>query len=107
LRDALISAALCYGIDVIPFLLNLGADVNAKTDKGMTPLMAACRGGRYSSKPAIFYEPTVRLLLGAGADINARDNTGRTALSYAEEANVTEIVELLKKTQADRGPQAF
>jgi len=52
-----------------------GADVNARTNEGTTPLMLAAR---YNQNPEM-----ITTLLKAGADIKARDGDGSTALIYA------------------------
>ena len=67
-------------------LLEHGADVNARTRDGSTPLMAAAKeileDGQHSE--------LVKLLLDAGAEVDPRDKDGRTALFYAIDANNTD-----------------
>ena len=53
-------------------LLAKGADVNAKSDKGATALMAASKIG---------HGKVVQAVLAEGADVMAKSNEGRTALS--------------------------
>ncbi len=60
--------------EVIRRLVELGADVNAATNEGITPLMLAAMTGKAG---------IVDYLIGKGADINARDITGWTPLFYA------------------------
>jgi ankyrin repeat protein len=55
-------------------ILDKGANVNARTDKGMTPLHIACDRGDLSM---------IMALLDRGADVNARNNVQRTPLHYA------------------------
>ena len=55
------------------FLLKLGADVNARDEDGLTPLMNAAGQG----DPDL-----IHCLLAGGADTQARDNEGLTALMY-------------------------
>jgi ankyrin repeat protein len=54
----------------VKFLLENGADINSKIDKGMTPLHKA-----RNCDPKI-----VKMLIEGGADIDARDKMGRTPL---------------------------
>ncbi len=63
-----------WGAEMTRLLLDGGADVNAPSKKGVTPLMMAA--GAHSSEP-------VRLILAKGADVNARDNEGKTPLMCA------------------------
>lgn len=56
------------------FLIENGADVNAKTIRG-TPIFYAIRWGNIKS---------VKLLLDNGADINIRNQEGDTPLSWAK-----------------------
>ena len=53
------------------YLIDKGADVNARNEIGVSPLSFA------SCSP---YPKILESLLSAGADINAQDNEGRTAL---------------------------
>lgn len=64
----------CTNRLIMGFLLDNGADVDAKAHGDETPLMvaAACHNLR-----------AVRLLLQKGANVEARDRSGRTCLSYA------------------------
>lgn len=73
-------------------LLDKGADVNARDERGQTPLIYAMevpheglfiREWEESESEANAKRELVRLLLARGADINARDKSGLTALMYA------------------------
>lgn len=77
--------------ETIRFLLEKGADVNAKGQYGVTALMKAAEGGRSEN---------VKLLLEAGADVNAKDDAAETALVYAKERGYLEIVYILKQAGA-------
>ena len=84
LRSAVSFTALHYATyhgrtDCVRELIARGADVNAATNFGETPLMRASINGDVD---------TVRLLLAAGADKLRVDVFGRTALSEAGMWNV-------------------
>jgi hypothetical protein len=61
-------------IEQMTFLLDRGADVNARSNLGETPLHVAAICGE---------EAQLRVLIGAGAEIDARDSGGRTPLFCA------------------------
>ncbi len=65
---------------VVRVLLDSGADVDAKNDEGVTPLMAAA-----GSIKTIDGDPfaCVRVLIEAGADLEVTNRQGLTALYYA------------------------
>lgn len=69
----------CYyeNIQITQLLVEEKADVNAKDNTGVTPLMILCR---YNNKKVNDF---VDVLLSYGADINMQDNIGWTALMYA------------------------
>jgi len=77
--------------DVLHYLLDKGADVNARHGNGFTPLMAAVQ----NKQPE-----TVRLLLSKGADPKLKAKAGQTALSLSAKANHAEIVSVLKEAGA-------
>ena len=86
--------ACCNGnLKKVKQLLEEGADVNVKDEKGRTALMFA---SWYSHKEV------VKQLLEKGADVDAEDIYGKTALMYASEKGHKEIVELLKSYEAIR-----
>lgn len=72
--------------DMIEYLANLGANVNAPAPNGATPLMIAVRGG---------YKSTTKLLLAKGANPNLKNDRGETALTWAMDRGHTEIGEML------------
>jgi hypothetical protein len=74
---------------VIKLLLNAGADVNARSHDGSTPLMVA------TARPC-----NLRPLLGQGADLHARDEGGRTALRVARETKEDVAIRLLLEAGA-------
>lgn len=70
---ALHVAAYVGRIEICKSLLEAGADVNAKNQKGATPLLVGLSRGTPACVPT---------LLAHGADVNARDMQGRTALMF-------------------------
>jgi ankyrin repeat protein len=78
--------------EIINLLILHGADVNARDQTGMTPLMAAA-----SAKQ----KKNLHVLLSSGADIDATDNRGFTTLMRAVAQGSPEIVEILLKSRAD------
>ena len=55
-----------YGyVDIVPLLLDEGADVNTKDNDGQTAIMWASASG---------YTDIMKMLSGKGADVNAKDD---------------------------------
>jgi ankyrin repeat protein len=69
-------------------LLEHGADINAQSQSGRTPLHVASDNGALE---------VVCLLLERGADVEAKSNVGKTALQYAADMEHDEVVELLRE----------
>ena len=74
--------------EIAIFLINKGADVNAKDGFKMTCLMWAANNGNVD---------LVNLLIDKGADKSAEDQNGMTALKAAEDKGYKKIIEILKK----------
>ncbi len=73
-------------------LLEAGANVNARDNKGRTALMNAAGYG---------YENTVKLLIAHRADVNLSDNLGRTALMHAAAGKYVDAIPHLLDNHAD------
>jgi len=90
--NALIDAAKNGDIEAVKQHLAAGADVNAKTGDGTTPLhYAAAKGSK----------EVAELLIAEGADVNAKGNIGGTPLHTATRGNHKEVAELLIAEGAD------
>lgn len=68
-----------------------GADVNARDERGSTPLIEAARYG---------HEDICRVLIAAGADVKAKDNDGKTALMLAIQGDHEDVVRVLNQAGA-------
>ena len=87
--DALFRATREGNTDMVKSLLSSpGADVNAKDERGSTPLLEAARYG---------HEDVCRVLIAARADLKARDKEGKTALMLAVQGDHDEVVRVLKQ----------
>ena len=74
--------------------LEAGADVNARNENGMTPLLLATSfpGGSTPGAPASEDPAVVSVLLEAGADVDARAGGGNTALINAAGGKLVETM---------------
>ncbi len=75
-------------VELLGFLLDNGAEINAVNNEGKNPLMYAIKS---KNKRIIDY------LLERGADANIKDKVGNTALTYAQINSVRVIGKLRKK----------
>jgi len=82
-------------------LLKAGADMEAKDDRGRTPLHWACLNGRI---------PIVRLLLEKGAEANVRDTENHAPLDLAsgpENPAREEILDLFREYAPEAVMEAY
>ena len=103
--------AVIYGrIEIIKYLVSLGADVNGRNSEGQTALMMAVNPkklSRFSKGVLRSYLKgkqnlrCAKLLLQLGADVNAKDNYDKTALFLASVRGYVDCVRLLLKANAD------
>lgn len=90
---ALLEATAQGNVEVMSFLINEGADVNAVDKDGWTALMGATVQGHLDS---------LKLLLEHGASVNAKNNSGETALVMATRLKYSEITDHLRKYGAEQ-----
>lgn len=86
---------LCVAIskgdmDLVKKLVEYGADVNGKVQRGITPLMMAAR---YNNAEI------AKFLLSKGAKLNTEDNSGNTALDHAKSVNAESVITVLKEAK--------
>jgi ankyrin repeat protein len=87
------SACETENLDILQFLIENGANVNAKNNYGMTPLMLASIGTNLG---------IVQFLVQNGAYATAVDNNGKTALVYAKEKGNANVMNYLNKLNFQR-----
>ena len=79
-----------YGSDIsseiFSCLIGIGADVNARTNNGVTPLMIAAEEGHINA---------VTSLVKCGANVHLQDKDGQTALHHAMQSPQASICEVL------------
>jgi cytohesin len=86
--DSIHVAAAVGNIEAVKQHLVVGTDVDAKDERGWTPLHFATLRG---------HKKVVELLIAKGADVNPKNNAGETPLDQFEEKKQKEIANLLRK----------
>ena len=72
--DSAFYQSAIYGYsDIVAGLVKFGADINAKSIDGSTPLITLCREENIQA---------AGILIENGADMSIRDNSGKKALDY-------------------------
>jgi|GEM_PF-2398261 ankyrin repeat protein len=100
--SGLLYSAVSNGdIDLVKFLIDRGADVNAPDDYDNTTLLMRIAQPN-TGISGLLKPELVKLFLSNGADVNARNKNGETALSIANKSSTSEIVKLLKQHGAKR-----
>lgn len=116
-------AAVSGKLDVVKCLIRLGANINALSDTGSTPVRSACfmthieivqylvENGADIRKPnfnggtclinSVQSAQLCTYLISKGADVNARDIQDKTALHYAIQEHRLETSQLLLESGAD------
>lgn len=97
---ALMSACACYCVEMVAYLLEIGAEVTLRTKDGRTALHASV--GSTPSLPEKQQE-CVRLLLRHSAQVNVQDKSGITPLMNAAWFGCALCVPDLLKAGADVG----
>ncbi|KAH0427767.1 hypothetical protein CcaCcLH18_09473 [Colletotrichum camelliae] len=82
----------------LPYLIERGANVELRNDKGQTPLHIALECGE-KIRTGPFHRDAARLFILRGADANAVDTMGRTCLTYA--GSDAEMIRLLAEHGAN------
>ena len=94
----MVAASFNYSI-VVSILIASGADVNAKSVIGQTPLHYATQFLRHTNDRGVF--KTAELLINNGADVEAQDEDGFAPLHHAARNGMSKTAELLISNGAD------
>eukprot|EP01087_Luapelamoeba_hula_P009632 TRINITY_DN2508_c0_g1_i1.p1 TRINITY_DN2508_c0_g1~~TRINITY_DN2508_c0_g1_i1.p1 ORF type:complete len:918 (-),score=147.73 TRINITY_DN2508_c0_g1_i1:27-2780(-) len=81
-----------FGMQVLTLMVEKGANVDAQTNYGETPLFQACMRGRVDN---------VAFLITQGADVNKQARSGETCLHFAARIGHVDVIEHLLKAGAD------
>ena len=76
-------------IEAVKAVIELGVDVNAKSEYGFTPLIFACSVGQVECVKALLKHKDI--------DVNAREKNGITALMFAYNDGNKKIIKLIEK----------
>jgi len=87
-EDSIFIAASVGNTEAVKEHLASGADVNAKSMDGYTPLYVATLLG---------HKQIAELLITNGADVNAKNKNGDTPIDFAVRGNQTATIDLLRK----------
>jgi ankyrin repeat protein len=105
LNDDLIQAAKAGDAANIILLLEKGADTNARTVDGDTPLLLAAAGGHNQALIALLLKDdktrSASNISWSQADVNARNKRGETALMWAAKAGIEQNLILLLSRKAN------
>jgi ankyrin repeat protein len=94
--ESIHTAANAGHIEAVKQHLLAGTNVNAKDNRGNTPLHYASNLG---------HNAVIRLLIAKGADVNAMYNDGETPLDWAIAGDETETINLLRKHGGKTGEE--
>ena len=98
-RPAIHTAVRVGYTEILKFLLENGADVNAKNSCGCTPLHVA--EPKYKATALDELKELFKLLIQNGADVNAKNNDGESPLHKLAPKGYYNVVDLLVKKDAD------
>lgn len=93
--NPLVTAANYDNVELVKYLISVGADLNQKDSRGNTPLSKAIKGKNYSSY-LDKYNEIVKVLVEAGADLTITNQYGRDAYYLAKSVKNKEIIEYLE-----------
>ena len=85
-------AAVSNKLEMVELLIHLGADINAPSDTGCTPVLHAC----YMNNIEV-----VKCLVMHGADVQKPDNCGETCLMVASDLSCKELCQIFIENGAE------
>ncbi|WP_256003381.1 MULTISPECIES: ankyrin repeat domain-containing protein [Pedobacter] len=84
--QVIIHAARQGNLDLLSELIRMATNVNARDERGLTPLINACYHNKYAA---------AKLLIDSGADVNVVDGAGQTILMGVALRGHADIAQLL------------